>query len=262
MVFFSVYNRTMCWIILSVALWAGDPFLLEPGDRETQRWARYLLEDRGADTRDALQNARHYVPQLKVIFRDEGLPEDLVWIALVESGFRRDAVNASGAVGMFQFKIITGRAFGLEIDHSRDQRLDPLAAGRAAARYLRYLRNKFSSWELTLAAYNLGEGDLRRIMQRHHINHWLDVRPLVRPQTQHYLYKVRAAAIIGNDFLNRNPLDLGEGERVYLVRRGDTLYGIAKRFKVSIERLVAHNQLEGHNLRPGRHLVLPPPENR
>ena len=248
--------------ILLLASWAADPFLLEPGDLETQRWAQYLLEDRGADTRDALQNARHYVPEFKTIFRNAGLPEDLVWIALVESGFRRDAVSATGAVGMYQFKVITGRAFGLVIDRHKDQRLDPIASAKAAARYLRYLRQKFSSWELTLAAYNLGEGDLRRIMAQNDAQHWHQVRQFVRPQTQHYLYKIRAAAIIGNDFLNHHPLALAEGERVYLVQRGDTLYSIAKRFKISVERIVAHNQLEDSQIRPGRHLVLPPPEIR
>jgi len=252
----------MRWTFFCLTLWASDPFLLEPGDNETQRWARYLLEDRREATFDALHNARHYVPALKAIFREADLPEDLVWIALVESGFRRDAVNVSGAVGMFQFKVVTGRAFGLEINQNKDQRLDPIASGRAAARYLRYLRKKFSSWELTLAAYNLGEGDLRRIMARHDADHWHQVRPYVRPQTQNYLYKIRAAAILGNDFLNRNPLKLNEGERVYLVRRGDTLYGIAKRFNVSVDELVTHNQLQNHHIRPGRHLVLPPPEAR
>lgn len=251
------YNGPMLATLFFAGLFWADPFLLKPDAPETRRWADYLLTERTADTRDALHNARYYIHDFRAIFRNEEVPEDLVWIALVESGFRTDAVSPTGATGMFQFKRIAGRAFGLKIQGNVDERLNPHASARAAAKYMRYLRDKFSSWELALAAYNLGEGDLRRTMKRHGAKHWSEVRAFVRPQTRYYIPKIRAAAIIGNRFVHQNPLDSQQKRHVYAVRRGDTLYGIAKKFNTTLEELVALNDLKDHQIRPGRHLILP-----
>lgn len=239
-----------------------EPFGLEPQSSETKKWVRYLLEDRAADTQDALQNARHYVPRFRNIFKNEGIPVDLVWIALVESGFRKMATNPSGAKGMFQFKVPAGRAFGLTINRQTDQRFHPEAAAKAAARYLAYLREKFSSWELVLAAYNLGEGDLRRTMSKHGAKHWAQVKPYVRSQTQDYIGKIRAAALIGNDFIHKHPLSLHSTQTTYQVRKGDTLYAISRRFKVDIETLIHLNSLPNNQIRPGRYLLIPKGSDR
>lgn len=237
-------------------VWLINPFQLRPESDDTRRWVSYFLEERTATTTDALHNARHYAREFRDIFRQQGLPEDLIWIAFVESGFRGDAVNNSGATGMFQFKRGTALAFGLKVNHTVDERLDPIASAKAAARYLVYLKEKFATWELVLAAYNLGEGDLRRTMARQQATHWNQVKHLVRQQTQDYADKIRAAALIGNDFLHAHPLPAGTSS-VYLVKKGDTLFGISKRFKVPLSQIMELNHMKDHHLRPGRHLLLP-----
>ena len=186
------------WLLL---LCLGEHFDLEPDSAETRRWVAYLDDVRYHQTHTALLNAIEHLPRLRAIFNEEGIPEDLVWMALIESGFRHDATSPTGAQGMFQFKVLTARAFGLSVSPKEDDRDDPYLAARAAAKYLAYLRAKFDSWELVLAAYNLGEGDLRRTMQARKAKTWREVKPFVRPETRAYVGKVKAAAVIGNDFL-------------------------------------------------------------
>ncbi len=126
-----------------------------------------------------------------------GLPADLVYLAMIESGLSTRARSSAGAVGPWQFMPATGRAYGLTIDWWRDDRRDLEKATDAAANYLNDLYEEFGDWALVLAAYNAGEGRVRRQLRANgHDNYW-DYR--LPRQTVEYVPKFIAAARIGAD---------------------------------------------------------------
>lgn len=139
---------------------------------------------------------------IRSTLRSEGLPEDLLYVAMVESGFTADARSDAGAVGPWQFVSGTGAEYGLTQSHWIDLRRDPEAATRAAARYLRALHERFGTWELALAAYNMGYGALLRAMRKYDTNDYWELTHLESAlpfETTLYVAKIMACAIVGRN---------------------------------------------------------------
>lgn len=105
-----------------------------------------------------------YESMIREKLRRRGMPEDLVYLAMVESGFNNEAHSAQEAIGIWQLVPDTARRYGLRVDETVDERRDPEKATDAALSYLSYLFNRFGSWYLAAAAYNSGENRVGRIM--------------------------------------------------------------------------------------------------
>jgi membrane-bound lytic murein transglycosylase D len=148
-----------------------------------------------------LSRSGRYIPLMKEIFKSYGLPEDLVFVALIESGFNPAAYSRARAVGPWQFIRSTGRKYGLRIDEWIDERRDPIKSTIAAAKYLRDLYNMFGSWPLALASYNAGEGRVMRAMARTRSDDFWDLRSsrYLRRETKNYVPKFMAATIIAKN---------------------------------------------------------------
>lgn len=113
-----------------------------------------------------LQRQPRYESMIRAKLRDYSVPEDMVYLALIESGFSNSAVSRARATGMWQFMKGTGKLYGLRIDSWVDERRDPVRATDAAARHLADLRDRFGSMYLAAAAYNAGAGKVGRGMKR------------------------------------------------------------------------------------------------
>jgi membrane-bound lytic murein transglycosylase D len=296
-----------------------------------------MFQDRRHDWfQDALDRSGRYAPFFREVFREEGLPEDLIYLAMVESAFKPRAVSRAGARGLWQFIRGTGRLYGLEQDFWVDDRFDPEKSTLAAARHLKDLYEDFDDWYLVMAAYNSGSGRVERAMRRAGSrDFWTLAKKRYLPrETRSYVPLILAAIVIAknpeaygftpstavplehdvvrldypvdletaakaagasvddlkllNPELRRwvTPMDrsdyplrvpkgsssafseaiaaIPEDERVqfgtHVVRRGDSLSQIARRYGASLQALFAANRLTTRSvIHPGQVLTVPVP---
>ena len=161
-------------------------FLLKNPDRNVNHWMR---------------RAETYFPMIERIFAEEGVPDELKYLALVESGLNPRARSWAKAVGMWQFIAATGRAYGLEAGSWVDERMDPEKATRAAARHLRDLYNIHGDWHLALANYNCSPRCINRGKRRarekgiENPTFW-DIYPYIPRETRNYVPMYIAASLI------------------------------------------------------------------
>ncbi len=151
--------------------------------------------------RKRLSRSGRYIEAMAEIFIEKGLPPELVFLPLIESGFKTNAYSRKRAAGPWQFIPATAKKYGLKINWWVDERRDPVKSTKAAAEYLKKLYERFGSWNLALAAYNAGEGKiskaLRRVKKR---DYWTirKTRYIVR-ETKNYVPSYIAATAIAID---------------------------------------------------------------
>jgi len=145
-----------------------------------------------------LSRSQRYAPRFRAILREEGVPEDTVWLAMIESGFANQATSRAKAAGAWQFIPETGARYGLVQDDWVDERRDPEKAARAAARFLRALHGRMGHWYLAWASYNAGPNRIARAVELGSSDFWelARVPDLLPRETQTYVPKILAAAIL------------------------------------------------------------------
>jgi len=138
--------------------------------------------------------AKKLVPELKPDFTAQKVPAELVWVAEVESAFDRRALSPAGAAGLFQLMPDTAKRFGLSL-WPRDQRYQPEPSATASAQYLKYLYDRFQDWRLALAAYNAGEGTVRKLLNKYKTHSYDDIAQHLPAETQMYVPRVEAVLL-------------------------------------------------------------------
>jgi membrane-bound lytic murein transglycosylase D len=160
---------------------------------------RFYLFKRRDLLEEGFRRSGRYLAMIRRIFKQERIPAVFAYVAMVESNFDPQAISPVKALGLWQFTAPTGRKFGLRLRHPwYDERQDPIASTYAAARFLGYLYDKYGNWELSLAAYNAGEGRINKARRRararrRSTNYW---RLRLPRQTRRYVPSFLALARI------------------------------------------------------------------
>lgn len=236
-----------------------------------EKWLQYF-QGRGRDHMERyLARSTRYEKLMKKVLKDNGLPPDLFYIALIESGFNSSAVSHAAAVGYWQFIRGTGKRYGLEINKFVDERRDPVLATQAAAEYFKGLYSVFGSWYLAMASYNAGENRIKKLVMKHYTrDFWELARQRRFPrETKNYIPKYLAARMIA-----KNPEKYGFGDIDYmqpiefdqvLVKSSVNLRSMAEKMNINYEDFKALNPKYKGEVAPikGEMLTLRvPPEMR
>lgn len=183
------YNIYSLSIPESLTFAGEDVPLNDPDVRE--RLDRELLVNTywQSNTLLMIKRANRWLPEFKEIFREEGVPEDLVYLGLIESGFQ-NVVSPANAAGFWQFLSSTGEEYDLIIDGEVDERYHPVKSARAAAQYLSKAKEEFGSWTLAAASYNMGMAGVRRQLERQKVSNYYDL--LLNSETARYVFRIIA----------------------------------------------------------------------
>jgi len=151
---------------------------------------------------EAFKRSGKYRPQIVSELKAAGIPVELSWLPLIESGFKVNALSRARALGLWQFIPSTGYKFGLKRDKYIDERIDPVKSTQAAIAYLKELHQIFGDWSTVLAAYNCGEGQVLRVIRSQNINYldnFWDLYERLPRETARYVPRFMAALFIIND---------------------------------------------------------------
>jgi membrane-bound lytic murein transglycosylase D len=161
----------------------------------------YFSKSRKEYFTKALTRSGRYIPMIAKLLQEAGLPEELGYLPLIESSFLPQAVSPSSAAGLWQFVPETGRKYGLQINSWVDERRDPVKSTRAAAAYLKELHQHFGRWYLTIAAYNAGQGAIKKAMRNSGAkDFWtLSETATLKDETRNFVPKFVAAALIATN---------------------------------------------------------------
>ncbi|MFA6237962.1 MAG: transglycosylase SLT domain-containing protein [Bacteriovorax sp.] len=170
-------------------------------NKQVRKWIDYY-RGRGREYFELhAERAGRYAPVIGSILAENGLPRDLIFLAMAESGFNNSAKSSAKAVGTWQFMPATGKNYSLTQNWYVDERRDPIKATVAAAQYLAKLYNDFGDWEIATAAYNAGEGKLGRAIKKYKSTDFWQLAKgrYLKSETKNYVPKIMALAIIGKN---------------------------------------------------------------
>ena len=213
-----------------------------------EKWLVYFSKGNGRDSmKRYLERSRRYIQLMGKIFEEEGLPKDLIYISMAESGFYPYATSSAGAVGYWQFIAPTGQQYGLKMNFHVDERQDFVLSTQAAIKYLKDLYNVFEDWRLSMAAYNCGENRVSNaISLSNSRNFWHLVEQKNLPmETRNYVPKIiamRKIALRPHAYGFSN-LDYQEPLDYHLV----SLRGSSSLSYISQELKVPHQELKSLN---------------
>lgn len=227
---------------------------------DVDKWVNYFTKKDRERFQRFLNRGAKYQTLVHNTLREEKVPEELYYLAMIESGYSTGARSWASAVGIWQFIRGTGRRYGLKIDRYVDERKDPVRATRAAARYLGSLYRVYQSWELAMAAYNAGEGRvLGAIMRGHTRDFWeLSRKKLLPKETRDYVPKMMAAMKIGQNLNKFN--FISEASSHYLKPEAVKVPGAVRLSDIAKISGISTSSLKGLNphIRRG---VTPPGES-
>lgn len=165
---------------------------------KVRTWINFYQTNGKRDFKLWLERSSRYLPKITPVLEAKGLPKDLAYLAMIESGFSPRAVSSAEAVGYWQFIKPTASRYGLKIDWWLDERRDIIKSSIAAASYLNDLYRMFNSWYLAAAAYNMGEGRVKSLIKKYQTtNYWVLSKKRDFPQeTEQYIPKLIAAMLI------------------------------------------------------------------
>ncbi|MBC7911823.1 MAG: transglycosylase SLT domain-containing protein [Pyrinomonadaceae bacterium] len=165
-----------------------------------QQYINYY-QGRGRSTMEnGIRRSGQFMKMARKIFREEGVPEDIVWLGQVESSWRPRAQSWAAASGLWQFIPGTGSRFGLRQTAWVDERNGYEKATRASAKYLKFLANRYNgNWELAMAAYNTGEGNIDRAISRAGSSNFWVIYPYIAQETRNYVPNILATILIAKN---------------------------------------------------------------
>ena len=223
------------------------------------KWYKYFLNNRNTFQR-YLDRGANFKKLVSHVLKEEQLPQELFYLAMIESGFRPTAKSSASAVGIWQFIRGTGKRYGLQINYYIDERKDPVRATRAAARYLEALYRVYQNWELAAAAYNSGENRvLSAIMRGHTRDYWeLSRRKLLPRETRDYVPKIMAAIKIGKE-LEKHGFYFKAKDNYGIPQAANVPGGVRLR---DIAKAINSSEKKLKNLNPHlKHRLTPPGKN-
>lgn len=216
---------------------------------------------------DSYRRAGRYMPDIVNALRKAGLPEELAWLPLIESGFKVNALSRARALGLWQFIPSTGYKYGLKRDTWIDERLDPEKSTMAVISYLKELHQIFGDWTTVLAGYNCGEGAVLRTIRNQSINYldnFWDLFMQLPQETARYVPKFLATLHILRDPAKYGfsleeqdqPVPFEEVE----IEKAVQLKMIAQELNISIEDLISLNPELRYQATPPSHYSLKVPD--
>jgi membrane-bound lytic murein transglycosylase D len=219
-------------------------------NRKVEQWIKFFTERQHDMTTRYLERGEPLRPHIEAILKENEVPADLYYLAMIESGFVSQAHSRAKAVGIWQFVKGTGKNYKMQINASVDERRNWIKATEAAANYLKDLHNVFGSWYLALAAYNSGEYKIvRSIMKGKTRDFWvLAERGLLPQETMDYVPKFLAAELVAKNYkrlgftLTLKPEDEWADWETVSVPSGIKLTELAKKTTVSIDVLKRWNR--------------------
>ena len=227
----------------SSGLLKTKPFPMEHNS-QVQYWLNYYSKGKGVIImKRNLEKINRYKKYMGDILSKEGLPRDLIYIAMVESGLKHHVTSHAGAGGYWQFIKSTGLSYRLQINSKFDERRDFALSTQAAAKYLKDLYAEFQNWSLSMASYNCGSNCVKKAIKKYNTNSFwtLSQRKALPKETRNYVPKVIAMAHISKNpkaygFKNIQPDAPLDYELVKLEGSSNLTY-IANRFEVSLSEI-------------------------